>query len=55
MPYNMPVYPGALASLFSLLFLMLHTTEDIVRGISKAESSNTALLVLAQQPCPSFT
>src|SRR6266851_9543995 len=35
------------ASLLSLLFLTLHVTDDIVRGISKAESSNTALLVLA--------
>ena len=35
------------ASLLSLLFLTLHITGDIVRGISKAESSNTALLVLA--------
>src|ERR1700694_1050874 len=35
------------ASLLSLLFLTLHITDDIVRGISKAESSNTALLVLA--------
>ena len=35
------------ASLFTLLFLTLHITDDIVRGISKAESSNTALLVLA--------
>src|SRR5206468_4262588 len=34
------------ASLLSLLFLTLHITDDIVRGISKAESSNTALLVL---------
>jgi hypothetical protein len=33
-------------SLLSLLFLTLHITDDIVRGISKAESSNTALLVL---------
>ena len=30
------------ASLLSLLFLTLHITDDIVRGISKAESSNTA-------------
>src|SRR5881628_3177964 len=37
----------AVASLLSLLFLTLHITDDIVRGISKAESSNTALLVLA--------
>jgi hypothetical protein len=35
------------ASLLSLVFLTLHITDDIVRGISKAESSNTALLVLA--------
>ena len=35
------------ASLLSLLFLTLHITDDIVRGISKAESSNTALAVLA--------
>src|SRR5258708_26056599 len=35
------------ASLLSLLFLTLHVTDDIVRGISKAESSNTALIVLA--------
>ena len=34
------------ASLLSLLFLTLHITDDIVRGISKAESSNTALVVL---------
>src|SRR5246127_2311464 len=34
------------ASLLSLLFLTLHVTDDIVRGISKAESSNTALVVL---------
>ena len=35
------------ASLLSLLFLTLHITDDIVRGISKAESSNIALAVLA--------
>src|SRR5271154_38395 len=35
------------AALLSLLFLTLHITDGIVRGISKAESSNTALLVLA--------
>ena len=35
------------ASLLSLLLLTLHITDDIVRGISKAESSITALLVLA--------
>src|ERR1700683_949854 len=35
------------ASLLSILLLTLHITDDIVRGISKAESSNIALLVLA--------
>ena len=34
-------------SLLSLLLLTLHITDDIVRGISKAEPSNTALFVLA--------
>jgi len=34
-------------SLLSILLLTLHVTDDIVRGISRAESSNTALLVLA--------
>ena len=34
-------------SLLSILLLTLHITDDIVRGISKAESSNTALLILA--------
>ena len=33
-------------SLLSLLLLTLHVTDDIVRGISKAESSNIALIVL---------
>jgi hypothetical protein len=33
-------------SLLSLLLLTLHVTDDIVRGISKAESSNIALVVL---------
>src|SRR6476660_7188102 len=33
-------------SLLSILLLTLHITDDIGRGISKAESSNTALLVL---------
>jgi hypothetical protein len=32
-------------SLLSLLLLTLHITDDIVRGISKAESSNIALIV----------
>jgi hypothetical protein len=35
-----------LTSLLSILLLTLHITDDIVRGISKAESSNIALLVL---------
>ena len=35
-----------IASLLSLLLLTLHITDDIVRGISKAESSNIALAVL---------
>lgn len=34
------------ASLLSLLLLTLHITDDIVRGISKAEPSKTALVVL---------
>ena len=34
------------ASLLSILLLTLHITDDIVRGISQAESSNTALIVL---------
>ena len=34
------------ASLLSILLLTLHITDDIVRGISKAEPSKTALLVL---------
>ena len=33
-------------SLLSILLLTLHITDDIVRGISKAESSNSALIVL---------
>ena len=35
------------ASLLSILLLTLHITDDIVRGISKAEPANTALFVLA--------
>ena len=35
-----------ITSLLSILLLTLHITDDIVRGISKAEPSNTALLVL---------
>jgi hypothetical protein len=33
-------------SLLSILLLTLHVTDDIVRGISKAEPSNIALIVL---------
>ena len=33
-------------SVLSILLLTLHITDDIVRGISKAEPSNTALVVL---------
>jgi hypothetical protein len=33
-------------SLLSILLLTLHVTDDIVRGISKAEPSDIALLVL---------
>src|SRR5256885_8077310 len=33
-------------SLLSILLLTLHVTDDIVRGISKAEPSNIALLIL---------
>src|SRR5467141_3887664 len=35
-----------IASLVSILLLTLHITDDIVRGISKAEPSNIALAVL---------
>src|SRR5262245_22401502 len=35
------------ASLLSILLLTLHVTDDIVRGISKAEPANIALFVLA--------
>jgi len=35
-----------IASLLSILLLTLHITDDIVRGISPAESSNIALVVL---------
>src|ERR1700727_2806156 len=35
-----------IASLLSIVLLTLHITDDIVRGISKAEPSNTALAVL---------
>ena len=35
-----------IASLLSILLLTLHITDDIVRGMAKAESSNIALLVL---------
>src|SRR6202795_3620293 len=36
-----------IASLLSILLLTLHITDDIVRGISKAEPANIALLILA--------
>jgi len=36
-----------IASLLSILLLTLHVTDDIVRGISKAEPSNIALITLA--------
>jgi hypothetical protein len=35
-----------ITSLLSILLLTLHITDDIVRGISKAEPSNIALIVL---------
>ena len=35
-----------IASLLSILLLTLHITDDIVRGISNAEPSNSALIVL---------
>src|SRR3954462_2878404 len=35
-----------IASLISILLLTLHITDDIVRGISKAQPSNIALVVL---------
>ena len=35
-----------IASLLSILLLTLHITDDIVRGISKAEPATIALLVL---------
>jgi biotin transporter BioY len=36
-----------ISSLFSILLLTLHIADDIVRGISKAEPANLALLILA--------
>jgi len=35
-----------ISSLLSILLLTLHVTDDIVRGISKAEPANIALAVL---------
>jgi hypothetical protein len=35
-----------LMSLISIVLLTLHVTDDIIRGISKAESSNAALIAL---------
>jgi hypothetical protein len=37
----------SITSLLSILLLTLHVTDDIVRGISKAEPSNIAIVVLA--------
>src|SRR3954468_16044179 len=42
-----PAVMLSLSSLLSILLLTLHVTDDIVRGISKPEPSNTALIVLA--------
>ena len=41
-----PAVMLTISSLLSILLLTLHVTDDIVRGISNAEPSNTALLVL---------
>jgi hypothetical protein len=41
-----PNYLLIASSLLSLLLLTLHITDDIVRGISNAEPSKTALIVL---------
>ena len=40
-PVTLPI-----AALLSILLLTLHVTDDIVRGISNAEPSNIALIVL---------
>src|SRR5258708_37204694 len=37
----------AVPAVLPILLVTLHVTDDIVRGISKAEPSNTALIVLA--------
>ena len=42
-----PAVMLTIASLLSILLLTLHITDDIVRGISKAEPSNIALITLA--------
>ena len=42
-----PAVVLTIASLLSILLLTLHITDDIVRGISKAEPSNIALITLA--------
>lgn len=44
MKHNLTLH---VTSLLSILLLTLHITDDIVRGISKAEPANTALVVLA--------
>ena len=41
-----PTVTLTMTSLLSILLLTLHITDDIVRGISKAEPSNIALGVL---------
>ena len=41
-----PTVTLMITSLLSILLLTLHVTDDIVRGISRAEPSNTALLIL---------
>ena len=41
-----PTVMLTIASLLSILLLTLHVTDDIVRGISKAQPSNIALVTL---------
>jgi biotin transporter BioY len=41
-----PAVLVTITSLLSILLLTLHITDDIVRGISKAEPANTALIIL---------
>src|SRR5262245_16927402 len=42
----MKAKPLQILSVLSLVLLTLHVTDDIVRGISKAEQSDIALIVL---------